>query len=175
MAALMAHILNEQQIQTFLAEEKWISRAQVARLKHPRKCRNARNLSGRVEVTGKSGTRFVIRVRQSQNDPMDFSVILALSRPNRKQLNLIRCNGHHGPHLNHLDGTKISANTCHVHRITERYQACGIAEPERFAKATQAYNSLESAVEYFCTCFGVHVHGEEPNMFRDDDQWGYFT
>lgn len=170
MASAMAQILTEPQIQALLSEKKLITAAQMARLMYPRKTKTGRGgLSGRVKVTGKNGTRFILRARRSAKRPMEFSVILALAKGGRKQLNLIRCNGHHGPHPNWLERITIPRDTCHVHRITERYQLKPMYDPEQFATETLAYNSFEHAVEFFCNNFGIFVKGAPPNLLRDHE------
>jgi hypothetical protein len=74
-----------------------------------------------------------------------------------RPLNLIRCNGHHAKHPNRLENTIVPADTCHIHRITERYQKFSGVDPETFAEATAAYNSFETAVLYMSESFGIYV------------------
>lgn len=152
----MAAILTDAEIQDVLADRKPITLAAVAKLRKPPLLKNHSQRSARVYITGSSGRKYVLGVRLSTARAMSFTVRLALVR-NGKEINLIRCNGHHGPHKNTLEMTTIPANTFHIHVITERYQAFPGKDPEYFAQPTVAYNSFAGAVDYCSFKFGIHV------------------
>jgi hypothetical protein len=81
-----------------------------------------------------------------------FSIILSyVSRG--KDINLIRCNGHHAAHTNFLEKQQIPRNTAHIHQLTERYQLLG--KPEGYAEPTNEYHSAASALEYLCNRFSI--------------------
>ena len=151
-------VLTDAQIANLLADRKPISAAKMRKLKEQLKAKpnDRRELVQSVETRGQNGTIYHIGVRRKIDNDMDFSVRLSIYW-RKRWINLVRCNGHHGPHNNHLErGTadgKIPANTCHIHQATERYQLAG-RDAEYFAQPSNSYHSFSSAVEFLCTHFG---------------------
>jgi hypothetical protein len=95
-------------------------------------------------VKSASGNEFVIAIRQSVFDGLNFSVILSHRRPGFNTLfRLRRYNGMHGEHTNEIEGNKL--DDFHVHTATERYQKLG-AKEESFAEVTSRHWNLDSAV-----------------------------
>jgi hypothetical protein len=79
-----------------------------------------------LDVGGADGSRFRIVLRQSNFNPLDFSVILAFCPAEASQVfRLRRYNGKH-EHTNVLEAEKFYA--FHVHHATERYQDLGMRE-----------------------------------------------
>jgi hypothetical protein len=160
-------ILSEADIAHLLADRKPITSAELRKLKSPRKSKKYRNdLVATVTLTGATGKKYRVMARQDRTDEMNFSVRLSIGRSRGATLNLIRCNGHHGPHKNHIERTTIPANTCHIHRITERYQHFTSAAPEQFAELTDGYNSFNGAVDFFAEHFGLYLcDGDYKSLF----------
>ncbi len=108
---------------------------------------------GAYEVTGSDGHEFKVIVRQNQRIPKNFSVILA-SFVGSKAFRLVRCQGGHQPHTNHLEkksGAGIAFvpwNTCHVHRYTERYFNEDPDKHDEYAEPTTAYATWQEALQY---------------------------
>ena len=80
-----------------------------------------------ADFTGADGTGFRILVRQSQQRPDDFSVILMAILPqpivpNKPEFRLLRYDGGGHAHRNTIEGNRIPYKP-HIHRSTERYQA----------------------------------------------------
>ena len=96
-------------------------------------------------VSSVSGNEFVIAVRQSVINPLNFSVILMYRVPGFNTFfRLCRYNGKHGGHTNEIEGNDIG-DECHIHTATERYQQLGGKE-ESFAAATTRYSDLNGAL-----------------------------
>lgn len=161
------HVLTDDQIGALLAERKPIAPREVNRLKKRlrQKPNNTRYKTADIHVRGDSGRVFHIVATQHVSNKLKFSVRLAIYW-RRHWVNLIRCNGHHGPHPNTLElGTslwQVPANTMHIHQATARYQLAEM-QAERFARPTDGYSSLEGAVEYLCTHFGC-CNAESPRQ-----------
>jgi hypothetical protein len=89
-------------------------------------------------------SRFVLKLRQSCFNPMDFSAILGYQLPGSYTVfRLKRYNGKH-THSNVLESQKFYG--FHVHTATERYQTLGHSE-DQFAEPTARYFDLGSAIE----------------------------
>lgn len=159
----MPVMLKEAAITHRLADRKRIRREDVATLKACATPKSKDHNQVTIEVTGESGKLYEIRSRRKSdpNDPMAFSIILSCTEGNRT-VNLIRCNGHHEEHTNQIEKNNghpdavIPENTCHIHRITERYQEAKRL-PESFAVPTRAYSNFDEAVEHMCSNFGISV------------------
>jgi hypothetical protein len=97
-----------------------------------------------LDVAGDTGADFRIILRQSRENHLDFSVILAYRPPNTNQtFRLRRYNGKHR-HTNRLEGNTIDG--FHMHIATERYQQLGTRE-DAFAKACDQYQNFHGAIE----------------------------
>lgn len=95
------------------------------------------------EIKTESGNIFVVKIRQSCANPMDFSVVLGYMLPGTYTVfRLRRYNGKHR-HTNALEGE--SFYDFHVHTATERYQIPGF-DVDHFAQRTSRYYDLDSAV-----------------------------
>ncbi len=102
-------------------------------------------LASSLEITTETGQRFCIKLRQSVQDPFDFSAILAYHLPgSTKVFRLRRYNGDHGEHTNHLE--RLSFEGPHVHYATERYQAVCPKE-DSYAVVCDRYDDLHGALE----------------------------
>ena len=95
-------------------------------------------------VTSPSGNEFMIAVRQSTIDVLNFSAILGYRMPGYNTVfRLCRYNGKH-EHTNTIERTRL--DDFHVHTATERYQARGLRE-DSFAEITTRHWDLDSAVK----------------------------
>lgn len=165
----MRAAITEDEIAGLLADKKPISAAQLKCLMQPKMDKNSQHYRANIQLLGQSGREYTISVRRNANDAMEFSVILSIVR-NKKQFNLIRCNGHHALHPNNLERSTIPADTCHIHRVTERYHQFGDKKATGYAEATSGYDSFEGAVDYMARHFGVqHPDGYKRHMFDDLD------
>jgi hypothetical protein len=111
---------------------------------------------------------FTIIVRESTINSLDFSVILAFSRPNGSLFRLRRYNGFHAPaggHVNRLERQTISG--CDVHQATLRYQQAGLRE-DTFAVASKEFNDIGSAIRLMLTECTFKI--PEPKSEGDDPQ-----
>lgn len=97
-----------------------------------------------LDLTGENGSQFRIILRQSNINPLDFSIILALRMPQSNRLfRLRRYNGKSHQHTNHIEGNTFY--DFHIHTATERYQDVGGRE-DSFAEPTDRYNDLFGAL-----------------------------
>jgi hypothetical protein len=161
----MSHIYAEAEIADLLSDRKRVTPQGLRSLLNPLPSLVRKNeLAAKIVLAGESGKGYELRVRKSLSRPMSFSVILSLALKGRA-LNLIRHNGHHAPHLLEIEKTVIPANTCHVHRLTERYQGLPHKDPESFAEQTDAYTDFKGAVEYMCGQYGLYFR-RNPYKFK---------
>jgi lysozyme family protein len=157
-------VLSEEQINTLIHEAKSIPEGlcpvgkMTERNQHQRKD---------YEVACESGNKYLIAIRQSCLNALDFSVILGYQLPNVYTIfRLRRYNGKHY-HTN-----AIEANTFygfHIHTATERYQKPGFKE-DHFAETTNRYWSLESAIQCLLLDCGFRSPIEEAPLFSQAGQ-----
>jgi hypothetical protein len=91
---------------------------------------------------------FTVMIRESTINALDFSVILAFTRPNGDLFRLRRYNGLHGGHVNHIERQSIKGY--HVHMATERYQIAGRSE-DAYAIVSQGFVDIASALRLMFT------------------------
>ena len=154
---------SDVQIQQMIAERKllpadWRPLVQV-RPKHGHKERE-------LDVEGDSGNGYQVIMRQSNFNPLDFSVILALRPANSNILFRVRrYNGKSHSHTNVIEGSTITG--FHIHEATERYQALGGSE-DGYAEATIAYSDFSSALLcMFRECGFEAPWGSHPGLFGE--------
>lgn len=139
----MADILSDADIQRLLNEtkplpENWQDRI---RLKAKRGHKEAE-----VQTVGVDGSTFRLILRQSNLDPLDFSVIIGYEMPNTNVLfRLRRYNGKSHEHTNKLE--RQTFFDYHIHQATQRYQEFGMSE-DAFAEPTDRYADVDSALHY---------------------------
>lgn len=95
------------------------------------------------EVQSASGNEFVIAIRQSVIDGLNFSAILMHRRPGLNTL--FRLRRYNGPHEHTNSIERGTLNDFHIHTATERYQKLGARE-EAFAEVTSRHWNLDSAI-----------------------------
>ena len=115
---------------------------------------------GSLDVSGSSGNEFCIKLRQSLQNPLDFSIILAVPLPTSDGLfHLLRYNGRSPRHRNRIE--KNHFFDFHIHRATARYQARGHNE-DGYAEATARYATLADAL----TCLTQDANFNAPFALR---------
>jgi hypothetical protein len=121
-----------------------------------------RHLQKGYEIYCDGGERFVIKLRQSCVNPMNFSAILGYRLPGLFSIfRLRRYNGKHR-HTNSLE--KQTFYDFHIHRATERYQRPGFNE-DHFAEPTTRFYSLESAIQCLLSDCGFRSPIENSPLF----------
>ena len=98
-----------------------------------------------LDLGGVEGNQFRLILRQSNANPLDFSVILAVRVPQSNRLfRLRRNNGRSHEHTNSIEGDTFY--DFHIHTATERYQDLGSRE-DAYAEATDQYSDFAGAVD----------------------------
>ena len=131
----------DHEIESLIGERKvlphdWQSRT---RLK-PKRGHYERHL----DVSGASAGQFRPILRKSVENPLDFSIILAVRVPQSNRLfRLRRYNGKSHEHTNHIE--RVTFYDFHIHFATERYQEIGARE-DTFAEPTDRYSDVAGAL-----------------------------
>lgn len=101
--------------------------------------------SAEHEIPQDDGSSFVIKVRISLENPLDFSVILGYT-PSKatKPFLLRRYNGRSHEHKNRLEKEEVFYDY-HIHQATEKYQREG-AKEEYFAEKSGRYTTPREAL-----------------------------
>ena len=96
-----------------------------------------------LDVTGEAGTQYRVILRQSNFNPLDFSIILA-ANPSESSLlfRLRRYNGKSHGHTNQIEDDTFY--NYHIHHATERYQESGSRE-DAYAEVTDRYADYHTA------------------------------
>jgi hypothetical protein len=139
----MLTIFSDAEIDSLIHEPKIIpsgltplTKQLVERNGHKRKDYSVVSASG-------SGNEFMIALRQSIINVLDFSAILGYKVPGSNAIfRLRRYNGKH-VHTNTIEGEKL--NDFHIHQATERYQRRGPRE-DVFAEVTSRHSTLSGAI-----------------------------
>jgi hypothetical protein len=114
-------------------------------------------------VIAPSGNEFLVAIRRSALNMLDFSVILGYQLPNvHTVFRLRRYNGKSHHHTNALE--KQTLYDFHFHTATERYQRSGFSE-DHFAVRTNRHYSLESAVQCLLDDCGFRPPMEKSPLF----------
>lgn len=102
---------------------------------------------GKFELTGDKGNKFLIFLRQSNFNRLDFSIIVGVY-PNgsNKLFHLKRYDGKSHEHTNPLE--KQTFYDFHIHTATERYQQYGNKEEDKYAEPTNKFSNLTEAFQY---------------------------
>lgn len=149
----MAIRLSEAEISRLLAERKPLPPDYRERIqtkpKHGHKERE-------LDVIGTDGSEFRLIFRQSEFNPLDFSVILAYRPPKTNQLfRLRRYNGKSHEHTNTLDGQTFY--DFHVHKATERYQDESGLREDSYAEPTKSFAAFHGAIRAMLGDCGFNV------------------
>lgn len=90
--------------------------------------------------------KLTMAMRQLQDDPLDFSVLLIYYDSKGYKYIIKRYNGDHGLHIDNRTGTCISGP--HIHTISEECQMT-THKDEGYAEPTDRYKTLPEAVDVF--------------------------
>jgi hypothetical protein len=135
-------ILTDADIHTLIQEPKNIPEGLGTNL---RMSERNNHWNKEFEIKCDSPSRFVIKVRQSCVNPLNFSVVLGYMLPGSYRVfRLRRYNGKSHMHTNTLE--KESFYDFHIHAATERYQIPGFNE-DHFAERTTNFYDLKSAID----------------------------
>ena len=145
-------VVTDSEISSYIQEGKELPADFMARVRL--KPTKVGHKEADIELVGDNGSQFEIRLRQSNYDQMDFSVILAVvPAGSGKTFRLRRYNGKTHPHTNKLERQTVPLGF-HIHEATERYQLAGFDE-DAFASSTDRYTNLQEALECLlvdCAC-----------------------
>lgn len=140
----MAKALSDNDIHRLILSDKTIHSSSYFDLQNSMKAKGPHK---EYEVVAKStkGEDFLIKVRQSTLNPLDFSAILCYIIPHSNTLfRLKRYNGKSHEHRNKIEGTIFY--DFHTHTATERYQEQGFYE-DAYAEPTGNYSNLNGAID----------------------------
>lgn len=157
----MAAKFSDQEINVLLKERKPLPPDCQKRMQ----LRNKRGHKERdLDIEGANGNQFRIILRQSDFNPFDFSIILAVCpRGTNQPFRLRRYNGRSHEHKNQIEGDMFY--DFHVHTATERYQDLGMKE-DSYAKASDQFSDFDSALHNMIEECGVDVPTDgHPRLF----------
>lgn len=137
----MPAVFSDDEISRLISERKRLPDDWRTRLSmRPKRGHKERQL----DLTGEAGNQFRIIMRQSNANPLDFSVILAVKIPNSNRFfRLRRYNGKSHQHTNQIEGNTFY--DFHIHKATERYQQIGERE-DTYAEVTDHYSDITGAL-----------------------------
>ena len=154
------YILSEARIAELISEEKPLPTGV-----EPLGGLSVRNQHERKDfkLVSAAGNEFLIYMRRSILNMLDFSVILGYQRPDVNTIfRLRRYNGKSHQHENTIEGQLFY--DFHIHTATERYQRPGFKE-DHFAVVTDRYYNLESAISCMLTDCGFRPKIETSPLF----------
>ena len=159
----MGVIYSDHDIESLVQENKpvpadWNSRVRL----RPKRGHNERHL----DLAGIAGSEFRLILRQSQINPLDFSVILAVRVPRSNQIfRLRRYNGRSHEHTNQIES--VTFYDFHIHFATERYQELGARE-DAYAESTDRYGDFRGALRCLSEDVNLEVPREpQPDLFEE--------
>ena len=137
----MAIRYTDEEIAALIAERKPLPKDYRSRMQLRQK---RGHKEAELEVVSEDGRRFLIKLRQADRNPLDFSVILGYCPADSTLVfRLRRYNGKSHEHSNKIEGDKFYA--FHIHEATERYQDFGPKE-DFYAQVTERYSDLQGAI-----------------------------
>jgi hypothetical protein len=139
----MEVFLTDNQIQDYINERKQMTASPdelFRNMKEKRGHKGSEHIIPRPD-----GSSFIIKVRISNENSLDFSAILGYNPPKSTKLFLLRrYNGKSHEHKNKLE-SENGFYDFHIHTATERYQLEG-AKEEYFAQITERYSTVQEAL-----------------------------
>lgn len=106
-----------------------------------------------MKLVSDEGRNFTVFMRASNYFPENFTIGLKINEPDGTSTILMRCNGDHGEHANHVkDMRKFSGY--HIHLATQEALANGKCA-ENFAVPTDSYASYTEAFAYFIKAVNI--------------------
>ena len=139
----MEVFLTEKEIKQFISERKQMTVAPDELF------RNMKDKKGHKQsehiIPRADSSLFIIKIRLSNENPLDFSAILGYNPPKLTKVFLLRrYNGKSHEHKNKLEKENVFYDF-HIHTATERYQREGTKE-EYFAEITDRYSTVQEAL-----------------------------
>jgi len=155
---------SDEEIARLIAERKPLPPDYISRIQmKPKRGHKEREL----EILGSTGTEFRLILRQSNFNPLDFSVILACCPPRTNQIfRLIRYNGKSHEHTNLIEGRRFYS--FHIHIATERYQELGSKE-DSYAEPTDKFSDFQGALQCLREECGFELPDKNQlDLFKED-------
>jgi hypothetical protein len=135
--------LTDKEIQDLINERKQMTVDPEVLLQNMKEKRGHK--SSEHLIPNPDGSSFIIKIRISLENSLDFSSILGYYPPKSSKLFLLRrYNGKSHEHKNRLENENIFYDF-HIHTATERYQMEGTKE-EYFAEITDRYSTAQEAL-----------------------------
>lgn len=139
----MEVFLSDKEIQELILEQKQMTIAPDELFRNMRDKRGHKGSEHSIERA--DGSSFLLKLRLSNENSLDFSAILGYVPPKSTKLFLIRrYNGKSHEHRNKLEKEDVFYDF-HIHTATERYQREGVKE-EYFAVITDRYSTVQEAL-----------------------------
>lgn len=137
----MGFRLTDAEIAALVAEVKQVGKDWRSHLQlRPKKGHSERDF----HLTGEKGNKFLLILRQSNVNVLDFSLILAFEVPSSNRIfRLRRYNGKSHEHTNSIERNRFY--DFHIHMATERYQDLGTRE-DAYAEPTARYADFHQAL-----------------------------
>lgn len=157
--------LNDDEIARLTSERKALAPDYRDRIRtKPKRGHSEREL----DVIGDATSEFRLIFRQSQFNPLDFSVILAYRPPKSNQLfRLRRYNGKSHEHTNTLDDETFY--DFHIHVATERYQEESGLREDSFAQPTSRFADFRGAIRCMLDDCGFEVASDPQGELFDEE------
>lgn len=150
----MEILLSDTEIQAFIQEGKQLCTTPdelFRNMKEKKGHKGFEHIMSRPD-----GSSFVLKVRISKENSLDFSAILGYCPLNSTKLFLLcRYNGKSHEHKNKLEDEN-SFYDFHIHKATERYQREG-AKEEFYAVTTDRYSTLQEALNCLITDCNIEL------------------
>jgi hypothetical protein len=161
----MEFFITDIEIDALIKEEKRIDQSLAAF------GRNLKEKKGHKEfdlvINRPDHSAFKIIVRQSIENPLDFSAILGFIPPNKTDVFLLRrYNGKSHEHKNKIEKEPVFYDF-HIHTATARYQIEGLRE-EFYAEVTDRYADLYGAIECLVTDCKIISTDTQGNLFTQN-------
>lgn len=158
----MRVLLSDPEIARLISEPKLLPTDYQERIRvRPKRGHSQREL----DLVGENASEFRLILRQSEINPLDFSVILAYRPPKLNEVfRLRRYNGRSHEHTNPLESQTFYE--FHIHKATERYQHSGFRE-DSFAEPTSRFSDFHGAIRAMLTDCGF--------VLPDDPQGDLFN
>lgn len=139
----MDYFLSDEEIESLITERKTVA-IPLSRIGSQFKEKRGHKEYDLVIPRGADGD-FHIKIRQSLDNPLAFSVILAYAPTGRSEWFILRrYNGKNHRHGNRLE-REPPFYDFHIHMATARYQIEGMNE-ETYAEVTDRYSDLNGAI-----------------------------
>ncbi len=123
-----------------------------------------------LDVKGIEESEFRLILRQSNTNPLDFSIILGYRVPNTNEVfRLRRYNGKSHEHTNVLEDQTFY--DYHIHMATARYREAGFRE-DTCAEPTDRYSDLGGALDCMLADCRFEKRGDLSGQGRLFGMWG---